>query len=340
MEIYSVPINRRYWVIRADGGKYYSHFLKNNIIALGHTEGAYAYKGIFKPFSPSDDDLESVFRKYFLNKGFKNRKASSFLGQIKTFTNDLNVGDWIITIGNKETSIGRIISGAYLEKNILRSEDLDLTYELRRKVVWGPKFKRSKMPHSLKRSLKSNLTLFNIDKHREAIYHSSYPYFRIENKLYLSTKIGTTDKIKNIDITSFLSFLNELEVIAKNEVVATNMGHFDEVFEQYANDDLITMTTEAEFHSPGEIWTAITGIAENLDSWMAYIIGGYAMIFGNQKMGFDGIIDLQTRQQLWGLVIERMKKKKIKQVSKSLELDVPNVDTVAIESDAEDETKL
>ena len=36
MKIYEVPSDRRYWVVRAEGGLYYDHFTKNGLMALGH----------------------------------------------------------------------------------------------------------------------------------------------------------------------------------------------------------------------------------------------------------------------------------------------------------------
>lgn len=36
MQIYEVPENRRYWVVRADSGRFYDHFVNHGIIALAH----------------------------------------------------------------------------------------------------------------------------------------------------------------------------------------------------------------------------------------------------------------------------------------------------------------
>ena len=36
MEIYQVPDEKRYWVVRAESGRYYDHFTKYGVVALGH----------------------------------------------------------------------------------------------------------------------------------------------------------------------------------------------------------------------------------------------------------------------------------------------------------------
>lgn len=99
----------------------------------------------------------------------------------------------------------------------------------------------------------------------------------------------------------------------------------------------MTMTTQAEFHSPGEIWAAITGFVGNIDTAMTYIILGYSMIFGNSKLGFDGVVDVETRRKLYTLYFERKKENNIDNATNSMKLKPQEQDTTKLEDDSNDE---
>lgn len=187
------------------------------------------------------------------------------------------------------------------------------------------------MPFGLLSSLRANQTVFNVDKHWEAIYHSLYPAFSKENDLYLSLKIRQEKEISNYSVVQILSFLNEIEVVAKELEENLTAENFEELFARYVAGGLLTLTTKAQFNSPGDIWNKIdfSGFKK---SKMAYVLIGYAMLFGNEYARMDGIIDLQTRQRLWAIVADRIEQKDMSHVVASLELSKPKYDTTVLES--------
>ena len=135
-----------------------------------------------------------------------------------------------------------------------------MRHNLRRKVSWGPTVSRKSLPFGLARSLRANQAFFNIDSHWEAIHHTLYPAFIKGDNLYLSAQINTEKRVSNHSVATFLTFLDEIEVISKEADGKLKSEKFDEVFHEYANNDKLTTTTKAEFHSPGEIWNAISGV--------------------------------------------------------------------------------
>lgn len=187
-------------------------------------------------------------------------------------------------------------------------------------------------------SLKANQTVFNVDAKWDAIYHTLYPAFRRENKLFLSAKITTEQAIKNHNISIIFKILDEVEIIGKEIARGANSGNFEQIISTYIETDALTITTKAQFHSPGDIWNAITGVAGNLDldHWATYTMTAYSMIFGNQKIGFDGLIDIETRKKLWDLVIDRIKKNKAEKVVEALQIKLPQIDTSKLEDSTKD----
>ncbi|WP_415886597.1 hypothetical protein ACMXYO_01100 [Neptuniibacter sp. QD37_6] len=341
MEVYNVPDKRRYWVVRADNCKYYEHFIRYGVIALGHLDQLNLRPINSQISKRSYKSLDSSLKKLHEHQDIPSRSTSTQLNQAKTFINDMKVGDWVLTVGRSVIRFGRIISDYRLDSKplaIIHDHENDrktvLEYQLRRKVSWGPSIRRDSLPYGLQASLKANQTIFNIDHNWEAIYHSLYPVFCKGDTLYLSAKINTEQRVKNYAVSTLLGFLNELEVISKELDSGLKPDEFDDVFRKYVHSDQITITTKAGFHSPGEIWNAVEG---NSKKSMLYLVLGYSMLFGNQTLGFDGLVDLETRQKLWDIVIKRMDDKDINQVINSLQLTAPDVKTNRLESSANDE---
>ncbi|MEJ2043237.1 MAG: hypothetical protein P8X74_01075 [Reinekea sp.] len=135
-------------------------------------------------------------------------------------------------------------------------------------------------------SLRANQTVFNVDKHWEAIYHSLYPAFSKEDDLYLSLKIRQEKEINNYSVVQILSFLNEIEVIAKE--LEGNLGpdNFEKLFAQYVVSDLLTLTTKAQFNSPGDIWNKID-----------FSVNIKAGIWRNEKNGKELAINLKIASE-------------------------------------------
>lgn len=345
MRIYNVPETRRYWLVRAESGKYYQHFVNDGVIALGHlndfdfedTKGA--------PFLPDVKSLrESFVRQYSSDE--KKRKTLLHFGQAKSFLYEMTVGDWVVTVGNFSLRVGRIIGKPFISKvpvDVVIDPKTDrrvsMNFDLRRRVEWGPSISRARLPYGLTQSLRANQTLACLDSKWEAIYHTLYPAFIKDNILHLSAKITTEDRIRNHSLSLIFKMLDEIEVIGKEFAKEGGINNFDELFSRYVAEDKLSITTKAEFHSPGDIWNSITALAGNisLESWSAYTLTAYSMLFGNQKLGFDGIIDLETRKKLWDLVIERLKKNGAEKAVESLKLELPCVDTTKLEDQSKDQ---
>lgn len=344
MEIYQVSEEKRYWVVRAESGRYYDHFTKYGVVALGHlncVEPKDTPEG--QVFCPDEGELTDLFKKYHDSKEHKKQSTSVQLAQVKSFTYDMSVGDWVVTVGSSFIRFGRIISKPYIKNAPLtvvydpeKGRKVDMDYRLRRSVVWGPFIPRKELPYGLIQSLKSNLTVFNLDRHWQAVHHSLYPAFMRDNQLFLSSKIRSDKEIKNYSVSVILTLLNEVEVIGKELAKGSNLDDFDSYYDQYIDDDELTITTKAQFHSPGDIWNAISAVAGVVEGWATYTVAAYAMLFGNQKLGFDGLIDLQTRQKIWDIILQRLQKNKAEKVVESLQLEMPKAITEKLEDDSSD----
>lgn len=184
--------------------------------------------------------------------------------------------------------------------------------------------------------MKARQAVFNVDQHWEAIYHTLYPFFYRNEELHFSIQIDTERRINNYYITELLNYINQIEIISKyadDTVTAENLDHF---YKEIASEADITTSTKAFFNSPGAIWTAIRTAAREHPVKSSILIG-YILLFGNTKLGFDGLIDLETRHNIIDLLIEAYKNNRIDEVATSLEISKPNINTESLESEANDE---
>ena len=109
MNIYEVPEERRYWVVRAEGGRYYDHFVTHEVIALSHVNC------LKLPDTPTDSiflpelkELSESFIKHYTRVESKRQRTSVHLAQVKSFVYEMSVGDWVVTVGNHAVKFGRI----------------------------------------------------------------------------------------------------------------------------------------------------------------------------------------------------------------------------------------
>lgn len=140
--IYQVPEERRYWVVRADGGQYYDHFLQEGVIALRHInwmnlpdtkEGG--------TFFPEVERLTESFDKRKDREDINPQRSSTQLGQTKAFLFEINIGDWVMTVGQSTVRFGRIISQPFVNKkavkviyNLEENTGTFMDFHLRRRV--------------------------------------------------------------------------------------------------------------------------------------------------------------------------------------------------------------
>lgn len=342
IEIYKVPEDRRYWLVRADGGKYYNHFTTYGLIGLGHVDSFALFSG---KKNIESTDVE-VFKGLLItesDKG-KSRRGQSHYTQVRSFVDEMKVGDWVLTVGHASVRFGRIVSKPYIDPTIIGLQygpenkyTSEMSLFLRRRVVWGAQISRSKLPYGLVKSLKANQSLVSLDKNWQAIYHTLYPFFTRNDNLYLSTRINADKDISNYDVSVLFSLISEIEVIGKEFERADIFDNFDAIFDGYVSDSKLTATAKAQFYSPGDVWTMISGWATNSTGEMSSIILIYSMIFGNDKLGFSGVIDLETRKKLWDLVIGRLSKKHAEGVVDKLKIDTPSENNNSLEDDSKDE---
>lgn len=343
-KIFERPEYQRYWVVRANGSIYYKHFLDYSLIACGHLDPLRLPDSYGYPFSPDISDLKKKFEKYHTSLKRSRPQISSRFNQIKSFVYDMKPGDWVMTVGGYEIRLGRIVGRPYINKKPLdviydKERDYKVTMEsnLRRKVVWGPKFSRSRVPYAIGQSLKANQAIFNIDDHWEALYHVIYPFFRSGPKLYFSANIEQKEDIDNFSLSHFFSLLSEFEIISRSfdEFDDFLKLSFEDIVSKFMASQQFSLTSKAHFMSDGSIWGALT-IDPKFGKKVLIFYIAFSAFFGSDILGWDGLVDLETRHKIRDIVLERVEAHHGQMIKEQLKLIRPDYDTFALEDESND----
>lgn len=297
-----VDPNKRFWVVRADGGHYFSFFLDRSIVGISHAD----------ELSISENRLSNKTLEALAENLPATGLSSSRQKQTFRFINQIQENDWVMTVGKSDVAFGIVTSEAYLDGAGIPNRDYFLG--LRRNIKWGSVLRRNKLPYEIQIALKCNQTLFNIDSCREAIYHSLFPFFIYNKNLHITIQITTQKNIKTKDIISLFELIDDIDEVSKSPI------HDDPHRKVEAQDSIV----KAQFKSPGDIWAIYNDIKELTPSWILWTVGVYAGIFGNKLIGFDGLIDSATKQKLVDLLIEKVKSKRTKTAIDELKIDFPS----------------
>ncbi|ULH75574.1 hypothetical protein [Levilactobacillus brevis] len=201
--VLSIPSSTSYWLIRADGGKYYNDFVQHGFIALAHNLVTIEkINALIKGNNSSNIDFRAVYLQSYPKDP---RQVSGLRGnQIKNFTQVMSKGD-VVLVPSKNSdffALGVITSDAFdesLEVIQKRKNKYDptanhspvCTYLKRRTVLWIKEISKSDLPKGLLWALSAHEALFHIT-YSDDIYPIDKlfsPLFKKDNVLHLV--IGT-----------------------------------------------------------------------------------------------------------------------------------------------------
>lgn len=324
------PEGQRIWVVRASGGAYLGHFSEHNLIAIGHVDILQLSEGKILPSTL--DKLQQGLQTSDPERA--KSSISSHVNQVRTFVSLIKEDDLIVTVNSARLSVGRVAGEAYVDHQplkIVRGDNVfEMKHNVRRPVVWGPSIARKSVPAALEMTMLAHQTIFNIDEYWDSIYHLLYPCFHYDGKLYLSANIKQTNALDNFSLSQFFLLLSGIEAMAKE---MSSDGDEWRNYPEFSDAQLerldLSLTTKAEFMSPGAIWASLAADGGAL-LWACAI---YIMLFGGdiKILKTDGLIDIKTRQKIWDRVIKLMDTHNFPRLKGKLKIDVPRADTKALE---------
>lgn len=320
-----IPENRRVWVVRSDEGIFYEHFIQEGCVAIGHIDRLIGSADAV----PEEHEIYRFLSGEAKKRELSERSATAKFNQVRRFLTDISVNDWVVTLDTYRMRIGRVTSDAYVSQDAVyassaeRPDDIEMRFKLRRNVLWGPRLSRDNLPVAAARSVKSNLTVFNIDRHWRAIHHLALPFFISNDRLYISLWVGKIEDVSAVNLTSLINLLADFEIVAKRPEFLDSPTLFEQEDRvQFEHQKTSSLRIQTQLMSPGPIWgELILG-----SSAMATVMILYIMAFGGKIpliFESEGLVDKDLRHRIIGWIEKRWINKGGPEISDRLSLQPP-----------------
>lgn len=233
IEIYQFNSRSNYWLVRADGGKFYEDFKYNHFISIHHNEVGLNDLSTDELLFTAEKTIE--YYKKQINDIYQDRNLSKHqitftAKRLYSFIEEMDVGDYVIVPSFKSNYflIGQIISDVYEDPE---AERIKLThgYERsrdikRRKVKWINEIPRYKVnPKFLYSTLTVHHTISNITELSKYVDGLISPIFFKDGKLNLWLRVNTPKGISSASWKDFYVVIDDVKNPVINEdIIATS----------------------------------------------------------------------------------------------------------------------
>jgi len=240
----SVNPNKKYWLIRTMGGRYYHDFVENKYVAIEPSGVTLLpLKDIERRAAGNPAQLSLMLKDYIktINPKSSNRTIGLGASQIIRFLHEIKDGD-IILIPSEHSdyvSIGEV-DGDFLA--VFTDEELkrmSCPFELKRKVKWLKSIPRAKLDVNLYMVFTTHQMINQVGRFANVIERSVNDFYVLYENAHLIINVETSNNIPAKDLFGFGNMLLDM---------------VDE-YATYANLDISSSDIEIQINlnSPGKL---------------------------------------------------------------------------------------
>lgn len=322
----NIPIieKRDYWFVRTDSGDYFDDFYNNDYVAIGWD---YLTKAKVSLDSEDYRDDETLKKLISLNEGIEindfdeddltdeesekrsielannKRKVTKILNKVKSFVNNLKVGDIIVIPSASSTfiAIGLVSREVYEDpdyienflKNNPHAEYRPCPYSKRVAVKWYKKTAKSSLDIYLQSSLKAQQAIFSLNEYSDFIDRSVNDIFVKDDLLHSIIRTNQDGNISLSNLKYLIDFLYEY---------INQLSHDSENRNNLSPDDI---QIKLNIHSPGIIEVIagsvafFHGIISLFFAWHIHKYGGKldSKLLGKLSFETKGIKSIELEQR-------------------------------------------
>jgi len=227
VEILEIPDDIGYWLLRADGGKYYDDFLVNNFIAISDNEITFNQILDYDKNSIAGitiDHYKELYRSEYPD--WSNQQIAHAVRRTDEFCNGVEIGDLVLVPAKRSTHflLGVVVSDLYeiTEDEISSGEKVIYTeapYLKRRKVFWIKEVSRSEISAKLYWILSAHQTIFNLKDQRDYINQLLSPIYIQNGVCHGSLKISKEKGLNSDEWYKLYSIIKKYSDSTEDEVV-------------------------------------------------------------------------------------------------------------------------
>lgn len=205
-----VPDNRRYWLIRTQGGSYYESFRENNFIAINYDE--IKLSEIAKIKKNAKDEIEAITGiKDMVGRTYKDLQNGLIASQLHKFVYEVKKDDVVIILGysSGEVSFGTVKQTPLLEVSQRELVATGCPYEKRKGIRWKQSQSRISLDPYLYKMLQAHQVINDISHYGDIIERTLGNFYVKNGEGNLILDVLTPSKINARDLFSTGHFLLE-----------------------------------------------------------------------------------------------------------------------------------
>lgn len=280
VNILEIPDDIGYWLLRADGGKYYEDFFLNNFIAISDNEITLEmindsqkntiagntvdhYKGIYQDNYPE----------------WTNQQIAHAASRTQKFLDEMKIGDLVLVPSKRSVNflLGIITSDVIevTEEDIILGEKVNYSlapYLKRREVQWLKVISRSEISEKLYWLLSAHQTIFNLQDQRDYINQLLSPIYIQNGTCHGTVKISKKEGLNSNEWYNLYSTIKKYADPSDNEVVIKTNVQSPGWLEFVVDNPITTLTIITVLSAPiiGEINLKVVQVKGILPFFLSY----------------------------------------------------------------------
>lgn len=249
--ILEIPEDMGYWLVRADGGKYYEDFFLNNFIAVSDNEITLedikdSAKGAFVGITV--DHYKELYREKY--QEWKPQQIAHSAGRTFKFIEEMKIGD-LVLVPSKNSNrflMGILTSDVYeiTEKDLMVKVEVNYSinpFYKRRSVQWVKEISRKEISEKLYWILSAHQTIFNLLDQKEYVNQLLAPIY-VQNGLCHGTiKISKKEGITSNEWFELYSIIKSKSDNVKDEVIVKSNVQSPGLIEFISNNYMLVIST-------------------------------------------------------------------------------------------------
>ncbi len=281
-----IPDDTNYWLVRADGGKYYHDFLLNNFIATSDDEitieAIENFPQLKPPVGPTKEGYKLLYQQKY--DDWNNQQIAHAAGRTMKFLNDIKVNDVVMVPSHSSTHfiIGIVTSDPYEEVHSERlSPDhyIVCPYLKRREVLWIKEVPRDAISEKMYWILSSHQSILPLNDHSEYIDKLFAPVYMKSGSCHGVVKVN---KEAGIESNEWYRLYGVVEEIKAEDAVVTVKSNVE-------SPGILVFISD---HYPAIIATTVvlTGLSIGQINICGFkSVGLYRYFFGEEKLQRDKV---------------------------------------------------
>ena len=323
-KILEIPADTKYWLVRADGGKYYDDFLLNNFIAVSDDEitleAIDEFPQLNTDIGHTIEGYKSLYQEKY--KDWNNQQIAHGASRTMKFIDEIQEFDVVVVPSHRSTHfiVGIVLGNPYTfssSETIAPNHYQECPYIKRREVRWIKEVPRKAISEKMYWILSSHQSILSLDEHAEYIDKLLSPIYIKDKLCYGVLRIDKKTGVTSSEWFKLYSFIEEVKEDSKEIVVKSNVQSpgYIEILSELSNlPKVVSITLLLSGVILGKI--KIGGVE---------VQGIIPYFFGNGKLERERIKLENEKMQLDNdLVRIEVEKKKLE--SSSLTVEIQNIE--------------